>query len=283
MRLWAVLLAVSSCASPSTARLAAPASPSPARYAASGVVLQRGTQPPVLCVGAIWDSLPPGCDGPRVTPWDWSAVTGETSAAGTTWGSYSLVGTFDGTTFGLTEPAGPAPSVSRSPDPPLVTPCATPAGGWTGDADRGSEAAWASFVTWVRAEPDFAGLWITWPSGPPQDDFSARPPGKVSVLNIAFTGSLDRHRAEIAGRWDGPLCVTGAAHAYAALHDAQEDLTAHRDEARAAGIEVIGASVDEPRDVLEAHAYVADEARQRWLDERYGQGVVELTGEFRPV
>ena len=49
-------------------------------------------------------SLPPRCGGPEVAGWDWDAVEAE-SASGTTWGSYVLVGTFDGGTFTLTEPA----------------------------------------------------------------------------------------------------------------------------------------------------------------------------------
>src|SRR6185369_14164338 len=66
------------------------------RFEVRAAVLESESHGPQLCT-AMADSLPPQCGGPDVQGWKWSAVRHE-SAARTKWGSYLLVGRFDGKT-----------------------------------------------------------------------------------------------------------------------------------------------------------------------------------------
>ncbi len=64
-----------------------------------GTVLQKGDEPPQLCLGPVAESYPPQCAGPAINGWDWSAVEQSESAAGVTWGTYAVFGTWDGSAF----------------------------------------------------------------------------------------------------------------------------------------------------------------------------------------
>lgn len=64
-------------------------------------VLQSDAEPPRLCLGAVFDSYPPQCEGPKIAGWDWDAVESEESESGVTWGGYAVTGTWDGHTFGV--------------------------------------------------------------------------------------------------------------------------------------------------------------------------------------
>jgi hypothetical protein len=75
----------------------------PRRYDATATVLERPGDLPELCEGAIAESYPPQCSGKPIVGWDWNDVDGETSASGTTWGEYHVVGTWDGEQLTLTE------------------------------------------------------------------------------------------------------------------------------------------------------------------------------------
>ena len=72
--------------------------PSAQKYRGTGMVLEEKGAEPVLCLGVVMESLPPQCGGPRIADWDWDAVSGEESAAGTTWGDYEVTGRYDGDT-----------------------------------------------------------------------------------------------------------------------------------------------------------------------------------------
>lgn len=67
----------------------------------AGMVLESPDHGPQLCGGAT-DSNPPQCSGAEVLGWSWESVEHE-SASGTTWGEYTVVGTWDGESFTLTE------------------------------------------------------------------------------------------------------------------------------------------------------------------------------------
>jgi hypothetical protein len=61
-----------------------------------------------------------------VTGWDWSAVDDVAEQGGQRWGTYALTGTFDGSTFAVTEVSAPP-----GPEPyEFEIPCPTPEGGW---------------------------------------------------------------------------------------------------------------------------------------------------------
>ncbi|MEU4384882.1 hypothetical protein [Promicromonospora sp. NPDC023805] len=105
----------------------APTATAPPAPAASGqvtaitTVLQEGDGPPELCLGGVAESYPPQCGGPEIAGWDWDAVEAE-SAHGTTWGRYTVEGTWDGTTFHLTEAAAAPAAQPVLPDDPRLDP-----------------------------------------------------------------------------------------------------------------------------------------------------------------
>jgi hypothetical protein len=114
---------LSGCASPAPPKAeqtttAAQTSSLPGELTGSGMVLQKGDNPPVFCLGAITTSYPPqACGGPVLGNWDWSAVTGYERAAGVTWGSYTVTGTWDNGEFVRTrEPAPVPPTETGIPD-----------------------------------------------------------------------------------------------------------------------------------------------------------------------
>jgi hypothetical protein len=149
------------------------------RYQATGTVLQSRDHGPVLCLTAFAGAGPPACRGLPIPNWRWDQVQGEQAAGGATWGRYRLVGTYDGAAFTVTRAALAPPERQPShqeqfKDAPKPG-CPEPAGGWAvpdpaRDSDQDLEP-----VTWVaRAEPDFAGVWLstwrrwatTWPRTP---------------------------------------------------------------------------------------------------------------------
>lgn len=68
-----------------------------------------------LCLGVVWQLLPPACDGPRVENWEWSDWPGHhEESSGARWGEFAVTGTYDAeaNTFTATE-------IVPSPDPPV--------------------------------------------------------------------------------------------------------------------------------------------------------------------
>ena len=131
---------------------------------AVATVLEEGDGPPELCLGGVAESYPPQCGGPEIAGWDWDALDGEESAQGTTWGMYTVEGTWDGETFGFTE-AGAAPDdPSAPPDDPRLAPDNAGAAGAGSDAvelqnevydDLGGLSGWAeNGYVWVTVVYD---------------------------------------------------------------------------------------------------------------------------------
>ncbi|HVF04224.1 MAG TPA: hypothetical protein VNA20_05235 [Frankiaceae bacterium] len=249
------------------------------RYRVTVDVLESPEHGPELCVGGVQTSLPPQCGGIPVTPFSWRDVPGRESRNGTTWGTATFVGTFDGRTFRLTE----KPRPPRRPGPvedAFETPCKAPAGGWrTTDERRVSDDDFEAVVGYANGEPDVAGVWLSWLRPPPGEGTAYT----EAVLNLAFTGDLERHRRAASALWGGPLCVTGLPRARAELARAQDRLQAMRDEAARAGVHVWGSSVDEIGNRVVARVLVADGVTRRWLDAEFGPGVVVGEGIFEPV
>lgn len=53
-----------------------------------------------LCLGGVFQSLPPQCDGPAVAGWDWVEHAGDfEEVRGVRWGAFVVSGAFDGSTF----------------------------------------------------------------------------------------------------------------------------------------------------------------------------------------
>jgi hypothetical protein len=189
---------------------------------------------------------------------------------GATWGSYHLVGTFDGTTFTLTQPPTPPTLEFTEPPPDFSPPCPTPPGGWP----RISAAlgAYQAFVSAAQSPPDFAGLWVDQQS-------QVGDPGR-DVMTVAYTGDVERHRAELRAIWNGPFCVIQRARSLADLLQIQREFPSV---AQGLGLKDVSSEVDPVRDRVEATVFVADPAAQQALDHRFGSGVVVLSGELRPV
>lgn len=79
---------------------------------------------PELCLGAIAESYPPQCSGPAISGWDWPAQKPNFDQQGDVrWGTFAVTGTWDGTTFTVTDavpgalydPAQPEPQVLPTP------------------------------------------------------------------------------------------------------------------------------------------------------------------------
>jgi len=239
------------------------------RFRTSATVLESPDHGPQLC-GVVATSLPPQCGGPDIIGWDWAAVRSE-SANGTTWGSYLLVGTFDGTAFTLTEPAvvddGTHPRPGSNPD--FTAPCPEPAGGWAPvDPARTTEETLRAAMALAQGSDGYAGLWVDQQGATDND-----PRGLVLVVRT--TGDVPALDGRLREVWGGAQCVTGARFTEAQLLAAQNSLAAEPGFV-SSGVDVVGNRV-------ELTVLVATQARQRQLDERLGVGLVLLSGLLEPV
>ncbi|WP_436794279.1 hypothetical protein [Actinospongicola halichondriae] len=252
----------------------APAAPSDATYTATTTVLESADHGPQLCLGGVAESYPPQCGGPDIVGWDWSTLDAE-SANGTTWGEFTVVGTWDGDTFTVTEPPTDPVYDDVSGPTDFATPCEAPDGGWSvideaTATDEGQQAA----AAYAQAQTDFAGLWVDQSMNSAATELGMNDPTKL-VLNVRFTGDLDRHESELRSRFGGALCVSEAERTEAELRSIQDEVFG--------SLDAFHASTDIVRGVVEIGVAVADPAVQAELDETYGAGVVELVGALRPV
>lgn len=79
-----------------------PAAPGKVRSANLATVMDTGDVE--LCLGPIAESYPPQCGGPEITNWDWADHDGMFEQQGEVrWGTFAVTGTWDGTSFTLTE------------------------------------------------------------------------------------------------------------------------------------------------------------------------------------
>lgn len=249
------------------------------RYGASTMVLESPDHGPQLCLGGVADSYPPQCGGPDVVGWDWDEVDGEEAESGTTWGEYAVVGTWDGERLTLTEPPGPpGPRTSlleRGQD--LSTPCPTPPGGWA-VVDETKLGGQGAAFEYANTQPDYAGGWLDQSINPasqePIDESAMNDPAKL-VLNLRFTGDLERHEAEVREVWGGALCVTEADRTVEELQRIQREV---QDELGA-----LFSVADQVEGTVKVGVTVEKPGLQASLDERYGKGVVEIIGALRPV
>lgn len=248
----------------STAARTSPTPTGETLYETTSIVLEKKKGAPELCLGTVLESYPPRCSGLRLVGWDWDDVEGEETAAGQTWGEFHVTGSYEGKTFAVVD-AGPPEPFEPQPDEGLDTPCPEPAGGWRSvDPSRDSEEGIGEVARAVNREPDYSGMWID------------RIDGRV-VINAAFTGSLDRHEAEIREVWGGALCLIERELSYRDLRDVQDELGDDP------AIDVLWSDVDEVDGKVLAGVVVLDDAARARLDERYGEGVVDARPQLRPV
>lgn len=213
---------------------------------------------PELCLGAVAESLPPQCGGPKITGWDWATNEMHEEAAGVKWGSFHLTGTFDGTTFAVDEaiPAALYDTLAVPQEEPLGTPCEETQDGAV-DTTKSSPEAMDATLTAASALPGYAMAWLD-----------------GNVVNVAVTEDPAGAEATLRETWGGPLCVSEAEHTQAELEAIQRELN-----------ELPGMlSVASTRpDHLEVHVVQDDGSLQEWADETYGEGLVEVTSALTPV
>jgi hypothetical protein len=249
------------------------------RYEATAIVLESEEHGPMLCFGVLLQSLPPQCGDVPITNWSWEDVPGEEALSGTTWGRYHLIGTYDGESFRVMETAPPQPEPGDDGDP-IDTPCPEPEGGWVAaDPSRTTEADRQAATKAAGAELDFAGLWVDY-----VDEFdpdAPEDPGTEGlILNVAFTGDLDRHTTELRELWGGPLCVVQHTRTEAELHRIQKDLEPSADEI---GIQVLWSSTAVVDNVVEVGVVAIDHRTRAELDYRYGEGAARVFPALHPL
>ncbi|MFN2389538.1 MAG: hypothetical protein ABR575_08065 [Actinomycetota bacterium] len=255
----------------------AAASPGPDQlYEGTGLVLDAPDREPEFCLGGYDESLPPQCEGIPLARWDWTEVDGEEAAAGTTWGTFHLVGNYDGAVFTVRD-TGPPDYEQAAESDPVTTPCPEPAAGWTAtDPARASHENVVDAQRLAGRQPDFAGLWIDYhnepPGGPTEED-----PGDI-ILNVAFTGDLERHERELGETWGGPLCLSEHQHTLQELEEIQDGFPADEFD-----LDLVSSSIDVVRGVVEISVLVVDPETSQRIDDRYGEGVVEVEARLKPV
>jgi hypothetical protein len=252
------------------------------RYQATATVLQSRDHGPELCLTGMAGWLP-ACRGLPIPNWRWDQVEGEQAAGSTIWGRYRLVGTYDGASFTVSRadlaPPERQPSHQEQFKDEPKPGCPEPAGGWqVPDPARRSEGYLEPVTRAARAEPDFAGVWLSYLA--PMGNKVAEDPGEF-VLNVAFTGDLARHQAELRPRWGGRLCVTRQQRSYRELLRIQRELQG--DVCADLGLRVLGTGIRESANAVTLMVVVLEERAREALDARYGTGAVQATAVLTPA
>jgi hypothetical protein len=267
-------------APPPAARPAPPAAPAESTlYEATTTVLEAPGSGPMLCLGPMLLSLPPQCGDVPVTGWSWKAVEGEESAAGVTWGTFHVVGTYDGESFTLVDVGPPRPQ--EEPDADLFEPpCPEPDGGWVvtdpGASTQDDDGPAQAYAT---RQPDYVSSWVHHVGRPTEGEYEESLP----VVYVAvFTGDAARHEAELRTRWAGPLCVVErdapTAHEASRIRaDAEASL-------EGLGLQMLSSWEGELGLAAEIQV-VADRGGegQAAFDARFGPGLVRIVPALRPV
>jgi hypothetical protein len=141
----------------------------PQPIAASGEVVGQGTvlqldgEDAQFCLAGVMESYPPQCGGPVVVGWEWPDDGMWESASGVTWGSYAIVGTWDGVRFAPTQ--SPIPLALYDPMKEDPDPRTDPAN--AGDNDEAlltrvqEELHTWTDVTVLQSYPENGYLWAT--------------------------------------------------------------------------------------------------------------------------
>lgn len=255
----------------------------PHRYAANATVLEQEPGGPMLCLGGVALSLPPQCGDVPLVGWDWDAVEGEETAAGTTWGFFRVAGTYDGEVFTVADAGAPVPAPEPRDEESLDPACAEPEGGWPpADPERHSQERVGPAQAYATSQSEYVSSWVHQLGAPEEPSDDGREEFLAVVYSAVFTDDAKRHEAEIRKRWDGPLCVV------------ERDLPSEREarrlraEAEASleelGLRMLWSSEGGLEEIAEI-GVVADPggAGQAALDARYGPGAIRLVPVLRPV
>ncbi len=260
-------------------------------YEADGTVLEQGdgtgspAHGPELCLGGmLLTSLPPQCGGVPLANWDWAAVEGEESAAGTTWGAYHVVGTYDGEVFTVSR-VGAAGSERYDDTYRYENPCPEPEGGWVvPDPKHNTQEDVGAARAYATKQADYVISWVDHlvePSADSVDENGLEEFGPV-VFVAVFTGDAESHEAEIRKLWNGPLCVVARdVPTERELQGIREEVEARLPEL---GLEFLGSGTggSEPTIFIDVVVDV-DGRAQALVDEEYGPGIVRFVPALRPV
>lgn len=272
---------------------AVPAASPTAMLPADGPVRARATvldegEGPMLCLGSIAFSYPPQCSGPDVDGWVWDDHPHEASS-GVRWGSYTMSGSWDGTTF--------TPAVVRETTPDdhpeddvearFATRCPEPAGGWAPvDPVTTTREALSAAHRVAEELPDHAVSWGDQSINPVypetlQDD----PPSlevqqamndpRWTILNVGVTEDVARAEAAVREVWGGALCVSEFAHTRARLREVAEQVRN-----LPGGLDSSYGSISNTVEIGVVHD---DGSIQGWADEEFGPGVVTVTSALVPI
>jgi len=238
-------------------------------YQVDGMVLRSHAHGPELCLGPIPAVYPPTCGTIPITNWDWSSVSGEHTSRETTWGTYHLIGTFDGTRLTLTRPPTAPRDAPAAPQTEITTPCSVPVGGWKPPSPPISQEEAGRFQAGITDDPDFAGDWVDYMNAPNGERFF--------VFNAAFTRDLEQHRTELQREWSGPLCVTQAERSLDELKSIQHRLS------EIPRMRVLDSGINVVADRVECDVVVLGPEQKASLDQRFGAGAVLATPALTPV
>ena len=219
-------------------------------------VLDSGSGPE-LCLGAVAESYPPQCGGPALADFDFGDVGAE-KAAGVTWGQYSVTGTYDGSTFTVTD-AIPAALYDTMAEPEAggLEPACDDA--TTTDADRATPEDLDATLAAASALPTYATAWLS-----------------NGTISVAVTEDPEGAEAELRKTWGGLLCVT-------TVEKTDEDLNQVNQELQAALGEQLLTSGSTSPDSLDAQVVFDDGSIQDWADATWGDGLVRVTSALVPA
>ena len=212
---------------------------------------------PELCLGPVAESYPPQCGGIALADFDFGDVGAE-QAAGVTWGTYALTGTYDGTTFTVTRsiPAALYDTVVPPQGEPLAAACTDPE---APDPSRATSQDLDAVLNAASALPGYALAWLT-------DD----------TVNVAVTEDAAGAERTLRDSWGGPLCVTEVERSEAELNEVNTALQ------EALGEQLLTSGSYGP-DTLDAQVVFDDGSIQEWADATYGEGVVQVESTMQPA
>ncbi|TDE97209.1 hypothetical protein EXU48_03065 [Occultella glacieicola] len=211
----------------------------------AGTIMQLEGEPAQICLGAVLTSYPPQCAGPELVGFEgWDGIEHE-SASGRTWGNAWVVGTYDGTSFTLTEPVSVEPPTGWEPstDEPSEFPqlCDDPAAG-AGGSLAGTDliSQQSDLMMFLEAHDGYVLSYVS---------------GGGDVMNVLVSGDAASARVDFREIYAGPLCVqTSELPTWAEIRAAQDALTAEGEDL---GVLSSGSGVS---GLLDIHLVVADSA-----------------------
>jgi hypothetical protein len=239
------------------------------QYRFVGTVLENAEHGPALCLGVSTAIYPPSCGTVPAEPWSWDDVPDVSTEGETTWAEVDVVGTFDGTSFAVTEPPAAATDETRAATateiPDLSPLCEA-------EVADPSKLADTDFIAVSGAADGLDGVAATWLSNAEQGLAE-------QTFNVVVTGDPAAAEAELRPLWGGRLCVEQRDQ------PTLEELYARQAEigTTLAGAPVYGSAVDVTTGkVLVTVAVVTDEM-QAEVDDRFGEDAITFEQLLQPV